>query len=76
MRNLASIAVRAALPTEFYFFTNLTTVLRDYRLFVALGLYDTRAGMVLTYSATCIPFGLFVFLRRFFIKGMVMSITT
>ncbi len=33
----------------------------DYRLFNALGLYDTRGGMVLIYSAICIPFSLFVY---------------
>jgi multiple sugar transport system permease protein len=32
-----------------------------YRLFNVLGLYDTRAGMVLIYSAICIPFSLFVY---------------
>jgi multiple sugar transport system permease protein len=32
-----------------------------YRLFNILGLYDTRAGMVLIYSAICIPFSLFVY---------------
>jgi multiple sugar transport system permease protein len=31
-----------------------------YRLFNALNLYDTRTGMVLIYSAICIPFSLFV----------------
>jgi len=113
----------ADLPTKFYFFTNLATVLREYRLqdnlassflyaavgtavvivaasmagfsivrlrpkfnfllflviysgtlfpfqmylipvyrlFNTLGLYDTRGGMVLIYSAICIPFSLFVY---------------
>jgi len=32
-----------------------------YRLFNAFGLYDTRTGMVLIYSAICIPFSLFVY---------------
>ena len=32
-----------------------------YRLFNILGLYDTRTGMVLIYSAICIPFSLFVY---------------
>ncbi|HYW81764.1 MAG TPA: carbohydrate ABC transporter permease, partial [Spirochaetia bacterium] len=32
-----------------------------YRLFNVLGLYDTRTGMILIYSAICIPFGLFVY---------------
>lgn len=32
-----------------------------YRLFNALGLYDTRVGMVLIYSAICVPFSLFVY---------------
>jgi multiple sugar transport system permease protein len=32
-----------------------------YRLFNAFGLYDTRVGMVLIYSAICIPFSLFVY---------------
>lgn len=32
-----------------------------YRLFNTLGLYDTRAGMILVYSAICIPFSLFVY---------------
>ena len=32
-----------------------------YRLFNVLGLYDTRTGMVLIYSAICIPFSLFVY---------------
>ena len=32
-----------------------------YRLFNALNLYDTRTGMVLIYSAICIPFSLFVY---------------
>ena len=32
-----------------------------YRLFNSLNLYDTRAGMVLIYSAICIPFSLFVY---------------
>jgi multiple sugar transport system permease protein len=113
----------ADLPTKFYFFTNLATVLREYRLmdnlgssvlyaavgtvvvviaasmagfsivrlrpkfsfllfliiysgtlfpfqmylipvyrlFNSLGLYDTRVGMILIYSAICIPFSLFVY---------------
>jgi multiple sugar transport system permease protein len=113
----------AGLPTEFYFFKNLATVLReyriqdnlassfiystvatvvvivaasmagfsivrlrpkfnfllflviysgtlfpfqmylipDYRLFNILGLYDTRVGMILIYSALAIPFSLFVY---------------
>ncbi len=33
----------------------------DYRLFNLLGLYDTRTGMILIYSAICIPFSLFVY---------------
>jgi multiple sugar transport system permease protein len=32
-----------------------------YRLYNAFGLYDTRAGMILIYSAICIPFSLFVY---------------
>jgi multiple sugar transport system permease protein len=32
-----------------------------YRLFNTLGLYDTRAGMILIYSSICIPFSLFVY---------------
>jgi len=32
-----------------------------YRLFNTLGLYDTRIGMVLIYSAICVPFSLFVY---------------
>ncbi len=32
-----------------------------YRLFNTLGLYDTRMGMILIYSAICIPFSLFVY---------------
>ncbi|HVO39466.1 MAG TPA: carbohydrate ABC transporter permease [Spirochaetia bacterium] len=32
-----------------------------YRLFNVLGLYDTRTGMILIYSAICIPFSLFVY---------------
>ena len=32
-----------------------------YRVFNALGLYDTRTGMILIYSAICIPFSLFVY---------------
>jgi len=32
-----------------------------YRLFNTLNLYDTRTGMVLIYSAICIPFSLFVY---------------
>jgi multiple sugar transport system permease protein len=32
-----------------------------YRLYNALGLYDTRTGMILIYSAICIPFSLFVY---------------
>jgi multiple sugar transport system permease protein len=32
-----------------------------YRLFNVLGLYDTRVGMILVYSAICIPFSLFVY---------------
>ncbi len=32
-----------------------------YRLFNTLNLYDTRLGMVLIYSAICIPFSLFVY---------------
>ncbi|MGA2763102.1 MAG: carbohydrate ABC transporter permease [Spirochaetia bacterium] len=32
-----------------------------YRLFNLLGLYDTRTGMILIYSAICIPFSLFVY---------------
>lgn len=113
----------AGLPTRFYFFTNLATVLREYRiqdnlassflysasatlivivaastagfsivrlrprfsfllflviysgtlfpfqmylipvyrLYNVLGLYDTRTGMILIYSAICIPFSLFVY---------------
>jgi multiple sugar transport system permease protein len=33
----------------------------DYRLFNILGLYDTRAGMILIYSAICNPFSVFVY---------------
>jgi multiple sugar transport system permease protein len=32
-----------------------------YRVFNTLGLYDTRMGMILIYSAICIPFSLFVY---------------
>ncbi len=32
-----------------------------YRLYNVLGLYDTRTGMILIYSAICIPFSLFVY---------------
>jgi multiple sugar transport system permease protein len=32
-----------------------------YRLYNAIGLYDTRLGMILVYSAICIPFALFVY---------------
>ena len=32
-----------------------------YRMFNLLGLYDTRTGLVLVYSAICIPFALFVY---------------
>jgi len=32
-----------------------------YRLFNVLGLYDTRVGMILIYSAICVPFSLFVY---------------
>ncbi len=32
-----------------------------YRLYNAMGLYDTRTGMILIYSAICIPFSLFVY---------------
>jgi multiple sugar transport system permease protein len=32
-----------------------------YKLYNAIGLYDTRIGMVLIYSAICIPFALFVY---------------
>ena len=32
-----------------------------YRLFNTLSLYDTRTGMILVYSAICIPFSLFVY---------------
>lgn len=32
-----------------------------YRMFNVLGLYDTRVGLVLVYSAICIPFSLFVY---------------
>ncbi len=32
-----------------------------YKLYNSLGLYDTRIGMMLVYSAICIPFALFVF---------------
>jgi multiple sugar transport system permease protein len=32
-----------------------------YRLFNTMGLYDTRVGMVLIYSAICVPFSLFVY---------------
>jgi multiple sugar transport system permease protein len=32
-----------------------------YRLFNTLGLYDTRVGMILVYSAICITFSLFVY---------------
>ncbi len=37
-----------------------------YRGFSKLHLYDTRAGMILFYTAICVPFGMFV-LRNFFI---------
>ena len=37
-----------------------------YRGFTKLHLYDTRAGMILFYTAICIPFSMFV-LRNFFI---------
>lgn len=36
-----------------------------FRMYVSFGLYDTRAGMVLLYTAICIPFCLFVF-RNYF----------
>jgi multiple sugar transport system permease protein len=32
-----------------------------YKLFNTLGLYDTRTGMIIVYSAICIPFSLFVY---------------
>ena len=32
-----------------------------YKLYNAIGLYDTRLGMILVYSAICIPFALFVY---------------
>jgi multiple sugar transport system permease protein len=32
-----------------------------YKFYNAIGLYDTRLGMVLIYSAICIPFALFVY---------------
>ncbi|MGO8694788.1 MAG: carbohydrate ABC transporter permease [Rectinemataceae bacterium] len=32
-----------------------------YKLYNAVGLYDTRFGMILIYSAICIPFALFVY---------------
>ncbi len=32
-----------------------------YNLYNAIGLYDTRIGMILVYAAICIPFALFVF---------------
>jgi multiple sugar transport system permease protein len=32
-----------------------------YHLYNAIGLYDTRTGMILVYTAICIPFALFVF---------------
>jgi multiple sugar transport system permease protein len=32
-----------------------------YKLYNVLGLYDTRTGMILIYSAICIPFSLFVY---------------
>jgi multiple sugar transport system permease protein len=32
-----------------------------YKLFNTIGLYDTRLGMILIYSAMCIPFSLFVY---------------
>jgi len=32
-----------------------------YKLYNSIGLYDTRLGMILVYSAICIPFALFVY---------------
>ncbi|MHB8278823.1 MAG: carbohydrate ABC transporter permease [Candidatus Humimicrobiaceae bacterium] len=32
-----------------------------YKLFINIGLYDTKLGMILVYSALCIPFSLFVY---------------
>jgi multiple sugar transport system permease protein len=32
-----------------------------YKLYNSVGLYDTRLGMILVYSAICIPFALFVY---------------
>ena len=32
-----------------------------YRIFNQIGLYDTKTGMILVYSALCIPFSLFVY---------------
>jgi len=32
-----------------------------YKLFYSVGLYDTKLGMILIYSALCIPFSLFVY---------------
>lgn len=37
-----------------------------FKAYQSMGLYDTRAGMMLFYSAICIPFAMFV-LRNFFI---------
>ncbi|MCE5329707.1 carbohydrate ABC transporter permease [bacterium] len=37
-----------------------------YRIFNQIGLYDTKIGMILVYSALCIPFSLFVY-RGFYI---------
>ena len=36
-----------------------------YKAYTKLGLYDTRIGMILFYTAICIPFGMFV-MRNFF----------
>lgn len=49
--------------TIFPFQTYLIPVYKGY---TKLGLYNTKAGMVLFYSAICIPFSLFV-MRNFFI---------
>ena len=37
-----------------------------YKGFTSIGLYDTRLGMILIYTAICIPFAIFVF-RNFFL---------
>ena len=37
-----------------------------YKMYNAIGLYNTRAGMILIYGALCIPFSLFVY-RGFYL---------